>query len=99
MLLILFFYADAKGNVKLVSGSIQTIDLWSNNGVQYYVEFNDLYQPLRKGGQMLVRFIGSIVKVENYCPLGEEDWSDIDKDSKAKMVEEIRVSSSLYSLF
>ncbi|XP_056688608.1 uncharacterized protein [Spinacia oleracea] len=81
---------DAKGNVKLVSGSIQTIDLWSNNGVQYYVEFNDLYQPLRKGGQMLVRFIGSIVKVETYCPLGEGDWSDIDKDSKAKMVEEIR---------
>ncbi|KNA12597.1 hypothetical protein SOVF_124390 [Spinacia oleracea] len=82
---------DAKGNVKLVSGSIQTIDVWSNNGVKYYVEFNDLYQPLRKGGQMLVRFIGSIAKVEQYCPLGEGEWPNIDGDLKAKMVGQIRV--------
>ncbi|KNA21467.1 hypothetical protein SOVF_042760, partial [Spinacia oleracea] len=81
---------DAKRNVKLVSGSIQTIDVWSNNGVKYYVEFNDLYQPLRKGGQMLVRFVGSIAKVEEYCPLGEREWPDIDADVKAKMIEQIR---------
>ncbi|KNA07318.1 hypothetical protein SOVF_173020, partial [Spinacia oleracea] len=81
---------DAKGNVKLVSGSIQTIDVWSNNDIKYYVEFNDLYQPLRKGGQMLVRFIGSIAKVEKYCPLEEGEWPDIDGDVKGKMIDQIR---------
>ncbi|KAL2933404.1 hypothetical protein RDABS01_016523 [Bienertia sinuspersici] len=71
---------DGEGNHSLVSGSIQAIDIWNNNGVRYYVQFNELYQPIRKGGQLLVKLIGSIAKQERFCPVGELDWHHIDED-------------------
>ena len=56
-------FLDAKGNQQLVSGSIQPMDVWNNNGsIKYVVHFNELYQPIRKGGHILVRFLGSIAK-------------------------------------
>ncbi|XP_021747852.1 uncharacterized protein LOC110713707 [Chenopodium quinoa] len=80
----------AKGNTTLVSGIILPIDIWSNNGVQYYVEFNDLCQPIRKGGHILVKFISMIAKMESHCPVGEKDWKAIDKNFKGKIIKDIR---------
>ncbi|XP_021773438.1 uncharacterized protein LOC110737391 isoform X2 [Chenopodium quinoa] len=81
---------DAKGNTTLVSGIILPIDVWSNNGVQYYVEFNDLCQPIRKSGHILVKFISMIAKMESHCPVGEKDWKAIDKHFKGKIIKDIR---------
>ncbi|XP_021755723.1 uncharacterized protein LOC110720933 isoform X2 [Chenopodium quinoa] len=81
---------DANGNVVYLSGSIQPIDVWSNNGVRFYVEFNELYQPIRKGGHILIRFLGNIAKIETYCPLGEEDWHAIDEHFKKMIINEMR---------
>ncbi|KAL2905005.1 putative serine/threonine-protein kinase BUD32-like protein [Bienertia sinuspersici] len=66
--------ADANGKVELVSGPIQPIDVLSSNGRRYFVEFNELHQPLRKGGHIMVKFIGYIAKMGNYCPLGALTW-------------------------
>ncbi|KAL2898071.1 Inosine triphosphate pyrophosphatase [Bienertia sinuspersici] len=46
----------------------------------YYVQFNELHQPIRKGGQLLVKLIGSIAKQECFCLVGELDWHHIDED-------------------
>ncbi|KAL2899895.1 Valine--tRNA ligase, partial [Bienertia sinuspersici] len=81
---------DAMGNTALVSGTILSIDVWSNNGVKYFVEFNDLCQPIRKGGHILIRFIGMMAKMETHCPVGEEDWHAIDSHIKGKIVKDIR---------
>ncbi|KAL2926171.1 Enolase [Bienertia sinuspersici] len=81
---------DAKGNTALVSGTILPIDVWSTNGVKYFVEFNDLCQPIRKGGHVLIRFIGMMAKMETHCPVGEEDWHAIDSHIKGKIVTDIR---------
>ncbi|KAL2929670.1 Otolith matrix protein 1 [Bienertia sinuspersici] len=62
---------DSKGNNTLVSGTVLPIDVWSNNGVKYFVEFNDLCQPIRKGGHILIRFIGMMAKMETHCPEDE----------------------------
>ncbi|KAL2904883.1 putative vesicular glutamate transporter vglu-3, partial [Bienertia sinuspersici] len=61
----------ANGKVELVSGPIQPIDVLSSSGRTYFVEFNELHQPIRKGGHILVKFLGYIAKMGNYCPLGD----------------------------
>ncbi|KAL2943496.1 hypothetical protein RDABS01_031844 [Bienertia sinuspersici] len=81
---------DSKGNTTLVSGTVLPIDVWSNNGVKYFVEFNDLCQPIRKGGHILIRFIGMMAKMETHCPVREEDWHAIDSHIKGKMITDIR---------
>ncbi|KAL2901501.1 putative serine/threonine-protein kinase BUD32-like protein [Bienertia sinuspersici] len=72
--------ADANGKVELVSGPIQPIDVLSSNGRRYFVEFNELHQPLRKGGHILVKFLGYIAKMGNYCPLGALTWHKVEKN-------------------
>ncbi|KAL2904981.1 Glutamine synthetase [Bienertia sinuspersici] len=81
---------DVKGNHSLVSGSTQDVGIWNNNGVRYYVQFNELYQPIQKGGQLLVKLIGSIAKQERFYPVGELDWHHIDEVLLADMINEIR---------
>ncbi|KAL2894887.1 Lipid A palmitoyltransferase PagP, partial [Bienertia sinuspersici] len=81
---------DAVGNHSLVSGSIQVLDIWNNNVVRYYVQFNEFHQPIRKVGQLLVKLIGSIAKQERFCPVGELDWHHIDEVLLADMINEIR---------
>ena len=76
----------------MASGPIQTINVWSNNDIKYFVEFNDLCQPLRKGGQILGRFIGSLAKMEAYCPVGYKNWKKVDAALKSKLLQEIDVS-------
>ncbi|KAL2943345.1 putative serine/threonine-protein kinase gdt8, partial [Bienertia sinuspersici] len=57
---------------------------------RYYVQFNEFHQPTQKGGQLLVKLIGSIVKQERFCPVGELDWHHIDEVLLADMINEIR---------
>ncbi|KAL2937268.1 SAGA-associated factor 73 [Bienertia sinuspersici] len=69
-----FVPINANGKVELVSGPIQPIDVLSSSGRRYFVEFNELHQPIRKGGHILVKFLGYIAKMGNYCPLGALTW-------------------------
>ncbi|KAL2904322.1 EF-hand domain-containing protein 1 [Bienertia sinuspersici] len=57
---------------------------------RYYVQFNEFHQPIRKGGQLLVKLIGSIAKQERFCPVGELDWHHINDVLLADMINEIR---------
>ncbi|KAL2924249.1 DNA replication licensing factor mcm4 [Bienertia sinuspersici] len=81
---------DANGKIQFVSGSIQPIDILGNSGVKYYVEFNELHQPIRKGGHILVRFLGSIAKMAYYCPIGALTWHDVEKNLKVQIVNKMR---------
>ncbi|KAL2943681.1 DNA replication licensing factor mcm4-A [Bienertia sinuspersici] len=81
---------DANGKLQFVSGSIQPIDILSNNGVKYYVEFNEFHQPIRKGGHILVRFLGYIAKMAHYCPIGAITWHDVEKNLKVQIVNKMR---------
>ncbi|KAL2923204.1 Aspartate carbamoyltransferase [Bienertia sinuspersici] len=71
---LFYAVADANGKVELVSGPIQPIDVLSSNDRRYFVEFNELHQPIRKGGHILVKFLGYIEKMGSYCPLGALTW-------------------------
>ncbi|KAL2929774.1 Adenylosuccinate synthetase [Bienertia sinuspersici] len=82
---------NANGKIQFVSGSIQPIDILGNSGVKYYVEFNELHQPIRKGGHILVRFLGSIAKMAYYCPIGALTWHDVEKNLKVQIVNKMRV--------
>ncbi|KAL2931612.1 glycoprotein [Bienertia sinuspersici] len=64
----------ANGKVELVIGPIKPIIVLSSNGRRYFVEFYELHQPLRKGGHILVKFLGYITNMENYFPLGALTW-------------------------
>ncbi|KAL2922037.1 Glutamate decarboxylase [Bienertia sinuspersici] len=81
---------DANGKLQFVSGSIQPIDILSNNGVKYYVEFNEFHQPIRKGGHILVRFLGYIAKMAHYCPIGAITWHDVKKNLKVQIFNKMR---------
>ncbi|KAL2920770.1 hypothetical protein RDABS01_012261 [Bienertia sinuspersici] len=81
---------NANGKVELVSGPIQPIDVLSSNGRRYFVEFNELHQPLRKGGHMLVKFLGYIAKMGNYCPLGALTWHKVEKNLKCDIIMKMR---------
>ncbi|KAL2904986.1 Filamentous hemagglutinin [Bienertia sinuspersici] len=80
----------ANGKVELVSGPIQPIDVLSSNGRRYFVEFNELHQPLRKGGHILVKFLGYIAKMGNYCPLGALTWRNVEKKLKFDILKKMR---------
>jgi len=41
-------------------------------GDRIVVPFYDFYQPLRKGGHVLVWFLGDIAKNGDLCPIGEK---------------------------
>ncbi|KAL2937916.1 Cortactin-binding protein 2, partial [Bienertia sinuspersici] len=81
---------DANGKVELVSGPIQPIDVLSSNGRRYFVEFNELHQPLRKGGHILVKFLGYIAKMGNYCPLGALTWRNVENKLKFDILKKMR---------
>ncbi|XP_021756082.1 uncharacterized protein LOC110721241 [Chenopodium quinoa] len=82
---------DADGKKQLVSGHVPLIEVWNNNnGVKYVVNFNELCQPIRKGGHILVQFLRSIAKEERYCPLLEKTWHELDQSFKAYISKLIR---------
>ncbi|KAL2923551.1 SPBc2 prophage-derived uncharacterized protein YopZ [Bienertia sinuspersici] len=84
------FMAYANGKLQFVSGLIQPIDILSNNGVKYYVKFNEFHQPIRKDGHILVRFLGYIAKMAHYCPIGAITWHDVEKNLKVQIVNKMR---------
>ncbi|KAL2905722.1 mRNA-capping enzyme, partial [Bienertia sinuspersici] len=80
----------ANSKVELVSGPIQPIDVLSSNGRRYFVKFNELHQPLRKGGHIMVKFLGYIAKVGNYCPLGALTWRSVKEKLKFDIIKKTR---------
>ncbi|KAL2925368.1 Receptor-type guanylate cyclase gcy-22, partial [Bienertia sinuspersici] len=80
----------ANGKVELVSGPIQPIDVLSSSGRRYFVEFNELHQPIRKGGHILVKFLGYIAKMGNYCPLGALTWRKVEDKLKFDILKKMR---------
>ncbi|KAL2905441.1 Pantothenate synthetase, partial [Bienertia sinuspersici] len=89
-------YIDAEGKVEVWSGSIQPHDIWLiKGGFRFEVCFNRYYQPIRKGGAVLVKFVADIAKKDELCPIGVVNWRNVNKQVQADIVELIRVS--LYS--
>ncbi|KAL2931185.1 Biogenesis of lysosome-related organelles complex 1 subunit KXD1, partial [Bienertia sinuspersici] len=77
---------DVDGKRHLVKGPVQPRDVWNDRGLRYYVQFNDFNQPLRKGGSILVSFLGDVAKRETFCPVGVSSWHKIKKKMKADIV-------------
>ncbi|KAL2901166.1 Cell division protein FtsB, partial [Bienertia sinuspersici] len=82
---------DVDGKRHLVKGPVQPRDVWNDRGLRYYVQFNDFNQPLRKGGSILVSFLGDVAKRETFCPVGVSSWHKIKKKMKADIVILVRV--------
>ncbi|KAL2937593.1 Elongation factor P [Bienertia sinuspersici] len=97
--MLFYVVVDANGKVELVSGPIQPIDVLSSNGRRYFVEFNELHQPLRKGGHILVKFLGYIAKMGNYCPLGALTWRNVEKKLKFDILKKMRIQNANYLFF
>ncbi|KAL2901695.1 Pyridoxine 5'-phosphate synthase, partial [Bienertia sinuspersici] len=67
-------YTDAEGKVEVWSGSIQPHDVWLiKGGFRFEVCFNRYYQPIRKGGVVLVKFVADIAKKAGYVQLVQAD--------------------------
>ncbi|KAL2894399.1 hypothetical protein RDABS01_010308 [Bienertia sinuspersici] len=68
-------FTDAEGKVEVWSGSIQPHDVWLiKGGFRFEVCFNRYYQPIRKGGAVLVKFVADIAKKSELCPIGVVNW-------------------------
>ncbi|KAL2903683.1 RNA-directed RNA polymerase 2a [Bienertia sinuspersici] len=65
---------DVDGKRHLVKGPVQPRDVLNDRGLRYYVQFNDFNQPLRKGGSIVVSFLGDVAKRETFCPVGVSSW-------------------------
>ncbi|KAL2897894.1 hypothetical protein RDABS01_039676 [Bienertia sinuspersici] len=84
-------FTDAKGKVEVWSGSIQPHDVWLiKGGFRFEVCFNRYYQPIRKGGAVLVKFVADIAKKSELCPIGVVNWRNVNKQVQADIVELIR---------
>ncbi|KAL2942198.1 Collagen alpha-1(XXVII) chain [Bienertia sinuspersici] len=77
---------DVDGKRHLVKDPVQPRDVWNDRGLRYYVQFNDFNHPLRKGGSILVIFLGDVVKRETFCPVGVSSWHKIKKKMNADIV-------------
>lgn len=93
----MYFTTDANGKKYMVKGSIQPRDVWHDTpGFKYFVMFNELCQPLRKGGSILVSFLGDVAKRETYCPVGKKNWHGVSSKSKTEIVNLVRVCIFLF---
>ncbi|KAL2898313.1 Cell division protein FtsB [Bienertia sinuspersici] len=77
---------DVDGKRHLVKGPVQPRDVWNDRGLRYFVQFNEFNQPLRKGGCILVSFLGDVAKRETFCPVGVSSWHKLKKKMKADIV-------------
>ncbi|KAL2893166.1 Glycine dehydrogenase, partial [Bienertia sinuspersici] len=81
-------FTDAEGKVEVWSGSIQPHDVWLiKGGFRFEVCFNRYYQPIRKGGAVLVKFVADIAKKSELCPIGVVNWQNVNKQVQADIVE------------
>ncbi|KAL2943358.1 Ubiquitin-conjugating enzyme E2 L5, partial [Bienertia sinuspersici] len=84
-------YTDIEGKVEVWSRSIQPHDVWFiKGGFRFEVFFNRYYQPIRKGGVVLVKFVADIAKKAELCPIGVVNWRNVNKQVQADIVELIR---------
>ncbi|KAL2900520.1 Two-component response regulator ARR18, partial [Bienertia sinuspersici] len=77
-----------EGKVEVWSGSLQPHDVWLIVcGFRFKVCFNRYYQPIRKGGAVLVKFVVNIVNRSDLCPIGVVNWQNVNKQVQADIVE------------
>lgn len=89
------FKIDSEGRRGKKGGRILPRHVWSlQPGVRFVVPVNSLDQPVRKGGHVLVRFLGDVAKNGELCPVGEINWHKVDKSCKANIINLIRVGFS-----
>ncbi|KAH9623039.1 hypothetical protein KSS87_011916 [Heliosperma pusillum] len=69
---------------------VQPHDVWCAKGVRYCVTFNEFRQPLKKGGHILVSFIGDMARKERFCPIRETNWHHVPEKFKVDIVKCIR---------
>ncbi|KAL2896727.1 F-actin-capping protein subunit alpha [Bienertia sinuspersici] len=75
------------------SGSIQLYDVWLIKcRFRFKFCFNRYYQPIRKGGAILVKFVADIAKKSELCPIGAVNLRNVKKQVQADIVELICVS-------
>ncbi|KAL2895113.1 Ankyrin repeat domain-containing protein 36B [Bienertia sinuspersici] len=86
---------DVDGKRHLVKGRVQPRDVWNDRGLRYFVQFNEFNQPLRKGGCILVSFLGDVAKRETFCPVGVSSCHKLKKKMKADIVILVRKLSKL----
>ncbi|KAL2923774.1 DNA-directed RNA polymerase subunit A' [Bienertia sinuspersici] len=77
---------NVDGKRHLMKGPVQPRDVWNNRGLRYYVQFNDFNRPLRKGGCILVSFLGDIAKRETFCLIGVSSWHKLKKKKKVDIM-------------
>ncbi|KAL2902377.1 Fanconi anemia group C protein [Bienertia sinuspersici] len=83
-------FTNAEGKVEVWSGSILH-DVWLiKGGFRFEVCFNRYYQPIRKGGAVLVKFVADIAKKFELCPIGVVNWRNVNKQVQVDIVELIR---------
>lgn len=82
---------DLEGRRGKKGGRILPRHVWSlQPGVRFVVPVNALDQPVRKGGHVLVKFLGDVAKNGELCPIGEVNWHKVDKSCKANIINLIR---------
>lgn len=83
---------DADGIRHLVKGPVLPRDVWHDaKGFRYIVKLNEFNQPIRKGGKILVSFLGDIAKNDSLCPVGVPSWRAVNNQLKTNVVTMIRV--------
>ncbi|XP_010690514.2 uncharacterized protein LOC104904039 isoform X1 [Beta vulgaris subsp. vulgaris] len=82
---------DLDGRRGKKGGRILPRHVWSlRPGVRFVVPVNELDQPVRRGGHVLVKFLGDVAKNGELCPIGEVNWHKVDKSCKANIINLIR---------
>lgn len=90
-----FFSIGEDGKKYVVKGPVHPRDVWTDRGLKYVVHFNDLNQPIRKGGSILVSFINDIAKREKFCPVGVKYWHKLNEKFKRDISIAVRVCKYL----
>ncbi|KAL8138112.1 hypothetical protein V2J09_004113 [Rumex salicifolius] len=82
---------DFEGKHMLLTGRVLPQDIDNLEvGIRCVVHFNEFDQPIRKGGSILAKYLGSLAKNKSFCPIGEKSWHVIDKQYKAKIIQVVR---------
>lgn len=82
---------DLEGKRGKKGGRILPRHVWSlQPGVRFVVPFNTLDQPVKKGGHVLVKFLGDVARTGELCPIGEVNWHKVDKSYKVNIIALVR---------
>ncbi|KAL6550509.1 hypothetical protein OROMI_020997 [Orobanche minor] len=81
---------DANGNNKMIASPIHPRDIFKQNELRYFVNFNEYKQPIGRSGQVLVKFLSHVSNIERFCPIGEINWHFVNKTLKADIIVLVR---------